>query len=68
MDHQELKEQTIEPLFVIANFVVEFLSIHPFQDGNGRLSRILTNLLLLQAGYVYMPYISHEKLVEDNKM
>jgi len=43
------------------------LQIHPFKDGNGRLSRVLTNLLLLKEGYEYMPYISHEKLVEDNK-
>jgi len=54
-------------LLIIAGFLVEFLQIHPFQDGNGRLSRILTNLLMLQAGYAYMPYVSHEKLVEDNK-
>ena len=47
--------------------LVEFLKIHPFTDGNGRLSRLLTNLFLLQAGYLYMPYVSHEKLVEDNK-
>jgi len=47
--------------------LVEFLKIHPFQDGNGRISRVLTNLLLLQAGYQYMPYVSHEKLIEDNK-
>jgi Fic family protein len=60
-----LKE--IHPLLIIANFLVEFLNIHPFQDGNGRLSRVLTNLLLLKAGYSYMPYISHEKLIEDNK-
>jgi len=60
-----LKE--IHPLLIVANFLVEFLNIHPFQDGNGRLSRVLTNLLLLQAGYVYMPYVSHEKLIEDNK-
>ena len=52
---------------VIANFIFEFLSIHPFQDGNGRLSRVLTNLLLLKEGIVFMPYVSHEKLVEDNK-
>lgn len=64
---KELKDQKIEPLLVIGNFIVEFLNIHPFQDGNGRASRILTNLLLLQAGYLYMPYVSHEKLVEDNK-
>lgn len=55
------------PLLIVGNFIVEFLNIHPFQDGNGRLSRILTNLLLLKAGYQYMPYISHEKFVEDNK-
>lgn len=55
------------PLLVIGNFLVEFLNIHPFQDGNGRLSRVLTNLLMLKHGYSYMPYISHEKLVEDNK-
>lgn len=61
----DLKE--IHPLLIIANFIVEFLNIHPFQDGNGRLSRVLTNLLLLKAGYSYMPYISHEKLIEDNK-
>lgn len=72
---QELVEWTIEtlknkkyhPLLVIGNFVVEFLKIHPFRDGNGRLSRILTNLLILQTGYLYMPYISHEKLVEEKK-
>jgi Fic family protein len=54
-------------LIVIGNFIVEFLNIHPFEDGNGRLSRILTNLMLLKEGYLFMPYISHEKLVEDNK-
>lgn len=72
---QELVEWTQEalhtrryhPLLVIGNFLVEFLQIHPFQDGNGRLSRMLTNLMMLQAGYSYMPYVSHEKLVEDNK-
>lgn len=62
-----LEEKKIHPLLVIGNFIVEFLNIHPFQDGNGRLSRILTNLLLLKAGYLYMPYISHEKFIEDNK-
>ncbi len=62
-----LKEKMYHPLLVIANFLVEFLAIHPFQDGNGRLSRILTNLLLLREGYVYMPYVPHEKLIEDNK-
>lgn len=62
-----LEEQSYEPLVVIGNFIIEFLNIHPFKDGNGRLSRILTNLLLLKSGYLFMPYISHEKLIEDNK-
>ena len=64
---QALTEKKHHPLLIIGSFLVEFLQIHPFQDGNGRLSRILTNLLLLKEGYLYMPYISHEKLVEDNK-
>lgn len=62
-----LTEKKYHVLLIIANFLVEFLKIHPFQDGNGRLSRVLTNILLLKEGYLYMPYISHEKLVEDNK-
>ena len=62
-----IKEQKYHPLLIIANFVVEFLKIHPFRDGNGRISRILTNLLMLQAGYLYIPYVSHEKLVEEKK-
>lgn len=62
-----LKSRKYHPLLVIAGFLVQFLQIHPFQDGNGRMSRVLTNLLMLQAGYAYMPYVSHEKIVEDNK-
>lgn len=62
-----LANKSYHPILVISNFVVEFLKIHPFLDGNGRLSRVLTNLLMLQAGYEYMPYVSHEKLIEDNK-
>lgn len=61
------ERKTHHPLLIIGAFIVQFLQIHPFQDGNGRLSRILTNLLMLQAGYAYMPYVSHEKLIEDNK-
>lgn len=63
-----LDERKYHPLLIIASFVVEFLKIHPFLDGNGRLSRILTNLPMLQAGYEYVPYVSHEKLVEDSKI
>lgn len=62
-----LKDGERHRLVVIANFIVEFLAIHPFQDGNGRLARILTNLLMLKSGYVYVPYVSHEKLIEDSK-
>jgi Fic family protein len=62
-----LKNQEVHRLTVIANFIVEFLKIHPFLDGNGRLSRVLTNLLLLRAGYEYVPFVSHEKLIENSK-
>jgi len=57
----------LHPLLTIAIFVVVFLEIHPFQDGNGRLSRVLTTMLLLQAGYAYVPYSSLESVVEANK-
>jgi Fic family protein len=57
----------IHPLLRIAIFIVVFLEIHPFQDGNGRLSRVLTTLLLLQAGYVYVPYASLESVIENSK-
>ncbi len=55
------------PLLVIAVFVVRLLAIHPFQDGNGRLSRVATMLLLLRAGYAYVPFSSLERIVEENK-
>jgi Fic family protein len=61
----ELKR--LHPLLLIAVFVVTFLEIHPFQDGNGRLSRVLTTLLLLQAGYAYVPYSSLEGVIENSK-
>lgn len=57
----------LHPLLLIAIFVVVFLEVHPFQDGNGRLSRALTTLLLLQAGYAYVPYSSLESVIELNK-
>ena len=60
-------ESAMHPLLIIAVFNVIFLAVHPFQDGNGRLSRILTTLLLLRAGYEYVPYASLESIVEDNK-
>ena len=52
---------------MISIFTVVFLEIHPFQDGDGRLSRVLTTLLLLRAGYAYVPYSSLESVVERNK-
>ncbi len=54
-------------LLIISNFIVDFLKIHPFQDGNGRMSRILTNMLLLQAGYSYVPYVALERIIEIHK-
>jgi Fic family protein len=57
----------LHPLLIISVFVVVFLEIHPFQDGNGRLSRVLTTLLLLQAGYAYVPYSSLESVIEVSK-
>ena len=62
---KELKR--LHPLLIVAIFTVVFLEIHPFQDGNGRLSRVLTTLLLLQAGYAYVPYSSLESVIEHSK-
>jgi Fic family protein len=63
----EREVRRLHPLLVIALCIVVFLEIHPFQDGNGRLSRVLTTLLLLQAGYAYVPYSSLESVIEQNK-
>jgi len=65
--NRELEGKTHHPLLVIAVFIVRFLAIHPFQDGNGRLARVLTNLLLLRCGYTYAPYSSLERVVEENR-
>lgn len=64
---QSLQEQTLHPLLVISVFTVVFLEIHPFQDGNGRLSRVLTTLLLMRSGYTYVPYSSLESVIENSK-
>lgn len=61
------KDSKLHPLLAIGIFIVVFLEIHPFQDGNGRLSRVLTTLLLLRAGYTYVPYSSLESVVEQSK-
>lgn len=55
------------PLILMGNFIFEFLAIHPFQDGNGRMSRLLTNAMLLQQGYEFTTIISHEKIIEVHK-
>jgi Fic family protein len=65
--NDEREKAHLHPLLIVGIFVVVFLEIHPFQDGNGRLSRVLTTLLLLQAGYAYVPYSSLESVVEASK-
>ncbi len=63
----EFRQKELHPLIVVSLFAVVFLHIHPFQDGNGRLSRALTTLLLLKHGYTYVPYSSFERVIEENK-
>lgn len=65
--HASLQKKSLHPILIIANFIFEFLAIHPFHDGNGRLSRALTNLLLLQSSYTYVPYVSLEEIIEDRR-
>lgn len=62
-----LEKQDLHPLLIVSTFVYEFLSIHPYQDGNGRLSRLLTTLLLLKLGYRFIRYISFEHVIENEK-
>jgi len=65
--NDQLKSGATHPILVIANFIFEFLAIHPFKDGNGRISRALTNLVLLKAGYSYIPYVSLDELIEKTR-
>lgn len=65
--NKQLDQKTIHQLIVIGSFIYDFLSIHPFQDGNGRLSRLLTTLCLLQNDYAFIQYISFENHIEQNK-
>lgn len=65
--NKTIEEQELHPLLIAAMFIVVFLEIHPFQDGNGRLSRVLTTLLLLRSGYNYVPYSSMESVIEQTK-
>lgn len=65
--NENIQKEELHPLIIIAVFVYEFLSIHPYQDGNGRLSRLLTTLLLLRQGYDFMKYASMEIEIEKRK-
>lgn len=65
--NKQLETGEIHPILAIANFVFEFLAIHPFKDGNGRMSRALTNFLLLKSGYNYVPYVSLDEIIEETK-
>ena len=65
--NEAVNEGRIDPLILISKFVLDFLSIHPFNDGNGRMSRLLTLLLLYQQGYIAGKYISVEMLIESTK-
>lgn len=65
--NEAIADKRLHPLLIAAILVVIFLEIHPFQDGNGRLSRVLTTLLLLRTGYAYVPYSSLESIIEQSK-
>ena len=65
--NEQLENRNVHPLMIIPVFVYEFLSIHPFQDGNGRLSRLLTTFLLLKQDYSFIPYVSFENIIERRK-
>lgn len=62
-----IENKELHPLLIVSAFIVVFLAIHPFQDGNGRVSRVLTTLLLLRAGYAYVSYSSLEAVIERSK-
>jgi Fic family protein len=67
LTRSRLQDSDLHALLTIADFGLRFLAIHPFQDGNGRLARVLTNLMLLRSGYDFVQYSSHERIVEANK-
>ena len=67
LTRSRLQDEDTHPLLTLADFVLRFLAIHPFQDGNGRLARVLTNLMLLRSSYDFVQYASHERVVEANK-
>lgn len=65
--HKLSHQARIDPLLLIHTFILDFLCIHPFSDGNGRVSRLLNILMLHQAGYMVGRYISIERLIEESK-
>lgn len=65
--NEQISAKELHPLIITGLLVYEFLSIHPFQDGNGRLSRLLTNLLLMKSGYDFIQYVSFEHVIEERK-
>lgn len=65
--NDRLTERDLHPLLIVSTFVYEFLSIHPYQDGNGRLSRLLTTLLLMKLDYQFIEYVSFEHVIESRK-
>ncbi len=65
--NKSVEQKPLHPLLLIGIFTVVFLEIHPFQDGNGRVSRVLTTVLLLRAGYAYIPFSSLESVIENSK-
>lgn len=64
---ERISKQDVEPLILVSVFILDFLSIHPFNDGNGRIARLLTLLLLYQFGFEVGRYISLEKIIEESK-
>jgi len=65
--NERFEKRDLHPLLIVPTFVYEFLSIHPYQDGNGRLSRLLTTLLLLKLDYRFIQYVSFEHVIENKK-
>ena len=64
---ESMRDTELDPLLLIPMFILDFLCIHPFNDGNGRMSRLLTLLLLYRSGYIVGKYISIEKVIEQSK-